>query len=486
MIINKRPKQFIFLHYTLFAFVLLTFTVCPLSQSLSETIIQTDPVLALTDEASIADIAETRINGVVNISSTKLIKTEEAMFLSPFFSDPFFRDFFGNRFYSVPKERRERSLGSGVIVSEDGLMLTNNHVVENAEEILVTLTDGRELEAEIVGTDPKSDVAVIRLKGKLRDLSPIPIGNSGELRLGDIVLAIGNPFGLGHTVTMGIVSAKGRANVGITDYEDFIQTDAAINPGNSGGALINMKGELVGINTAIISRSGGYQGIGFAIPSNMAKSVMNCLVKYGKVVRGWLGATMQDLDQNLSEAMNTKGTNGVLVSDVTEGGPADNAKIKRGDVIIRMNGEKIYSTERLRNTIATMGAGAKVKLDIMRNGREMTTSLILGELPDNFGIQTIIKRGDGVLGGMTVASLNEVVREKFQISKNVKYGVVITKIEEGSTAQRAGLRPGDIILEINRENLNSDKDFTRAYYWSKDNLLLLILRKERTFYLVLR
>jgi S1-C subfamily serine protease len=269
MNIHNQSKQFIFLHYILSTILLLTFTAWPLSRSLAKTIIQTNPAQALLGEAPIADIAEKRINSVANVSSTKVIKTEGEQFLSPFFNDPFFRNFFGNRFYSVPKERRERSLGSGVIVSDDGLMLTNNHVVENAEEILVTLKDKRELEAEVVGTDPKSDIAVIRLKGELKGLSPIPIGNSGELRLGDIVLAIGNPFGLGHTVTMGIVSAKGRANVGITDYEDFIQTDAAINPGNSGGALLNMKGELVGINTAILSRSGGYQGIGFAIPSNM-------------------------------------------------------------------------------------------------------------------------------------------------------------------------------------------------------------------------
>ena len=247
----------------------------------------------------IADIAESRISGVVNISSTKVTHTKTGQYFNPFFNDPFFREFFGHRFYGIPEERREKSLGSGVIVSEDGLVLTNNHVVENAAEILVTLSDKRELEAEIVGTDPKSDVAIIRLKGNTKDLTPVPIGNSGELRLGDIVLAIGNPFGLDHTVTMGIVSAKGRANVGITDYEDFIQTDAAINPGNSGGALINMKGELVGINTAIVSKSGGYQGIGFAIPSNMAKAVMESLVKYGKVVRGWLGVSTQDLDQDL-------------------------------------------------------------------------------------------------------------------------------------------------------------------------------------------
>ncbi|MBU1233878.1 MAG: DegQ family serine endoprotease, partial [Proteobacteria bacterium] len=406
--------------------------------------------------------------------------------MHPFFNDPFFRDFFGQRFYNIPKERRERSLGSGVIISKDGLILTNNHVVENTEEILVTLSDKRELEAEIVGTDPKSDVAVIRLKGNTEDLTPLPIGNSGELRLGDIVLAIGNPFGLDHTVTMGIVSAKGRANVGITDYEDFIQTDAAINPGNSGGALINLKGELVGINTAIVTRSGGYQGVGFAIPSNMAKAVMDSLIKHGKVVRGWLGVAIQDLDKDLSEAMGLKDINGVLVSDVTENSPAAKAKLERGDVILRVNGEKMTSTGRLRNTIAAMGAGTEVQLDLMRDGKEKTVPLTLGELPDDFGGQATLQENDGLLGGITVAPLNELTREKFEINKNVKTGVAITQVEGGSTAEQAGLRSGDVILEINRQNVNSVEDFEKVYKKSKDSLLMLIYRQNSTFYLVLR
>ncbi len=434
----------------------------------------------------IADVAEKRISGVVNISSTKVIKTQSQQMMHPFFSDPFFRDFFGQRYYSIPRERRERSLGSGVIVSKDGLVLTNNHVVENATEILVTLSDKRELEAEIVGTDPKSDVAVIRLKGDISDLQPVPIGNSGELRLGEIVLAIGNPFGLDHTVTMGIVSAKGRANVGITDYEDFIQTDAAINPGNSGGALINLKGELVGVNTAIISKSGGYQGIGFAIPSNMAKAVMGSLVKHGKVVRGWLGISIQDLDKNLAEAMGLEDTSGVLVSDISKGGPAAKNKLKRGDVILKVNGEKMTSTGRLRNTIAAMGAGARVTLTILRDGKKKNLPITLGELPDDFGGQQRLEEDDGILGGMTVAPLNDLTREKFEINKRVKKGVAITKVEPGGTAEQAGLRPGDVILEINRRNISSVADFKKAYKKSNDNLLMLIFRKNSTFYLVVR
>ncbi|HCP14213.1 MAG TPA: hypothetical protein DIT32_00245 [Peptococcaceae bacterium] len=285
---------------------------------------------------------------------------------------------------------------------------------------------------------------------------------------------------------MGIVSAKGRANVGITDYEDFIQTDAAINPGNSGGALINLKGELIGINTAIISRSGGYQGIGFAIPSNMAKAVMDSLVKHGKVVRGWLGVSIQDLDKSLAEAIGLKDTSGVLVADVTEESPAAKAKLKRGDVILRVNGETMNSSGRLRNTIAAMGAGAKVRLDIMRDGKEKTISLTLGELPDEFSGQTTLNENDGVLGGMTVAPLSDVIREKFEINEKVKKGVAITKVEPGSSAGQAGLTPGDVILEINRQDISTVEEFEKAYKKSKDNVLMLIYRKGNTLYLVLR
>ncbi|MBU0943208.1 MAG: DegQ family serine endoprotease [Proteobacteria bacterium] len=434
----------------------------------------------------IADIAESRVAGVVNISSTKLITNDTSQLMHPFFNDPFFRDFFGERFSNIPKERRQRSLGSGVIVSADGLVLTNNHVVENAEEILVTLSDKREFKAEIVGTDPKSDLAVIRLKGDIKDLTAMPIGNSGELRLGDIVLAIGNPFGLDHTVTMGIVSAKGRANVGITDYEDFIQTDAAINPGNSGGALINLKGELVGINTAIVSRSGGYQGVGFAIPSNMAQAVMDSLIKNGKVIRGWLGVIIQDLDKNLSDAMGLKNSDGVLVSDISEKSPAATAQLKRGDVILRVNDEKMTSTGKLRNTIAAMGAGAEVKLDIMRDGMEKSIHLTLGELPNDIASQTTLQDTNGVLAGMTVAPLNDLIREKFNINKNVTTGVAIIQIEAGSTAEQAGLRPGDVILEMNRQDINSVEDLETVYTQSKNALLILIYRENNTFYLVLR
>jgi serine protease Do len=440
-----------------------------------------------TDSSVIADVAEKRIHSVVNISSTKIIKTHQGQQYHPFFNDPLFQHFFGQKFFNIPRERREKSLGSGVIVSKDGLVLTNNHVVENAEEILVTLSDEREMEAEMVGTDPISDVAVLRIKGDLAGIEPIPIGDSAELRLGEIVLAMGNPFGLDHTVTMGIVSATGRANVGITDYEDFIQTDAAINPGNSGGALINLKGELVGINTAIISRSGGYQGIGFAIPSNMAHSIMNSLVKHGKVIRGWLGVSIQDLDQELATAMGLDQTSGVLVSEVVEDSPAQKVGIKRGDVIRKINGKQVNNTGQLRSTVAALGAGTKITIDYIRNKKEKTGTVVLGQLPENLADHSFFEKEYGVLSGITIAPLGDDTKSKFQIPDQVNQGVIITSIQEGSPAQMANLRPGDIILEINRMEVNSVEDFREAYKRSPTgDTLLLVYRNGRTYYLVLK
>jgi len=448
-----------------------------------------DSKSALLGTASgvIADIAEKRITSIVNISSTKVIKTQQSQQNNPLFNDPFFQHFFGQGFFNIPRERREKSLGSGVIISKDGLVLTNNHVVENAEEILITLSDEREMEAKIVGTDPKSDVAVLKLKGKLKGIKPIPIGDSTKLRLGEIVLAMGNPFGLDHTVTMGIVSAKGRANVGITDYEDFIQTDAAINPGNSGGALINLKGELVGINTAIISRSGGYQGIGFAIPSNMAQSIMNSLVKHGKVIRGWLGVSIQDMDEGLAKAMGLDQTRGVLVSEVVEDSPAQKAGIKRGDVILKINKKQINNTGQLRSTIASLSAGTKVSIQYVRNKKQKTGTVKLEQLPENLAEHSFFEKDYGALSGITIAPLNDENKSKYQIPDQVNQGVIIANIKEGSPAQMANLKSGDIILEINQIEVNSVDDFRKAYKRSPNgDTLLLIYRNGRAYYLVLK
>ncbi len=275
-----------------------------------------------------------------------------------------------------------QGLGSGVIVDKKGLVLTNNHVIENASEVIVSLSDGRKFDAEIVGTDPKSDLAVLRLEGNVKKLKPMKFGDSGRLRLGEFVLAIGNPFGLSGSVTLGIVSATGRANVGIVDYEDFIQTDAAINPGNSGGALVNMRGELVGINTAILSRSGGYQGIGFSIPSNMVRTIMDELVKNGRVRRGWLGIRIEDVTPAIAREQGMKDARGVLVRSVMDNSPAAAAGIKEGDVVLKINGKKVDSSSRLRNIVALEGVGVKTTFTIFRDGKSKDIEVKLGELPE--------------------------------------------------------------------------------------------------------
>jgi serine protease Do len=436
---------------------------------------------------SIADIAERAMPSVVNISSTKVRKIDPQS--SPFLNDPFFRHFFGPG-NEVPRERREQGLGSGVIVSADGVVLTNNHVVEQADQIKVVTSDRREFDAKVLGTDPKSDLAVIKLQGNVSGLKPAVLGDSSRMRLGDVVLAIGNPFALGQTVTMGIVSAKGRANVGIVDYEDFIQTDAAINPGNSGGALVNMEGQLVGVNTAILSRSGGYMGIGFAIPTNMAKPIMESLQKHGKVVRGWLGIAIQDLDQELIRAFKLPAnTSGVLVSDLTPGAPAERAGLKRGDVIQKVNGVAVNSTGELRNAIAAGGTGSEVKLDIVRDGSPRVISAKLGEMPAEPG-QAPQKPGSrtepGSLDGLTLETLNPVLRRKFQIGSGVSQGAVVTDVNPGSAAARAGLRPGDVVLEVNREKVDGVERFKQLYGAAKGNVLLLVHRAGNTIYVVSR
>jgi len=452
----------------------------------AEQIFQVPKVFAGVDDNTLADIAEARISSVVNISSTRLVK-QRPFGQSPLFEHPFFRDFFGQPFQGIPKERRERSLGSGVIVSKDGTILTNYHVVADAEEIVVTLTDDREFDAEVVGSDPQSDVAVIRLKESPADLEPLPFGDSSQLRMGDVVLAIGNPFGLAHTVTMGIVSATGRANVGIADYEDFIQTDAAINPGNSGGALVSLKGEFIGINTAIVSRTGGYQGIGFAIPSNMAQSVMESLIEHGKVVRGWLGVVIQDMNRDLAHAMDLDTTQGVLVSDVMADSPAQKAGVQREDLILQVNDTQVDNTGQLRNTIATLGAGTEVTLTILRDGEEKEIRLTLGERSDKEQLQAgKTETEEGLLQGLSVGPLTPLTRQQFNIPDTVTEGVVVTGVERGSAAQRYGLRPGDVILEVNRRSVGSVEAFQDAYSQSDERMLLLIQRQGATLFLTLK
>ncbi|MEW6585157.1 MAG: DegQ family serine endoprotease, partial [Nitrospirota bacterium] len=332
-------------------------------------------ILSKTSRA-MAEIVAAVKPAVVNISSTQKVKGGGMQ--SPFLDDPFFRRFFGNRPPDKPREHKRSGLGSGVIVDKNGYILTNNHVVKGADEIKVKLSDNREFTGKVIGSDPQTDLAVVKIDSD--NLPVLKLGDSDRLQIGETVLAVGNPFGLNQTVTSGIVSATGRANVGIADYEDFIQTDAAINPGNSGGALVNVSGELVGINTAIFSTSGGYQGIGFAIPSNMAKSVMESLISSGKVVRGWLGIYIQPLTKELAKQFNISDEKGALVGDVIEDSPAEKAGMQRGDIVLEFEGKKVEDPRSLRNMVAGTRPGKEVTVKLVRDGKQKTVKVKIAEL----------------------------------------------------------------------------------------------------------
>ena len=434
--------------------------------------------------ASIADVVEKVVPSVVSISSTRVTRMRQMPF-----EDPFFRFFFGPGQGGNSREQREQGLGSGVIVG-NGLVVTNNHVVDQADEVKVATYDNRQFDAKVVGSDPKTDLALLQLKGDTKGLKPIALGDSGRLRLGDVVLAIGNPFGVGQTVTMGIVSAKNRSDLGIEDYEDFIQTDAAINPGNSGGALVDMEGNLVGVNTAILSRSGGNVGIGFAIPSNMARPIVDSLMSHGKVVRGWLGVAIQPLDTDMAKALNLPENSGVLVSDVTKDTPAAKAGVRRGDVIMSVNDRKVRTTGELRNAIAGAGATQTVRLRLMREGKELMLGVALVEMPGKSPEQ-----GSDMTGGSSKAApelglqmqpLTPEWKNKLQVPAEVTQGVVITDLNPSSDAARAGMRPGDVVLEINRQRVATTADLQRLWQGSKGNILALVLRKGTTNYLVIK
>ncbi|MGC9323517.1 MAG: DegQ family serine endoprotease [Desulfomonilia bacterium] len=401
----------------------------------------------------VAEVAEKVIPSVVNISSTKTVVVQQ----SPFFSDPFFREFFGG---GIPRERVQRALGSGVIVTEDGFIVTNNHVVGGADTVEVRLSDERVFIATIVGTDPKSDVAIIKIDQK--DLPAIRIGDSTNLRIGSFVLAVGNPFGLGQTVTMGIISALGRSGLGITDYENFIQTDAAINPGNSGGALVNMEGELIGINTAILSRSGGNVGIGFAIPINVVMTIKNSIEKYGEVVRGWLGVSVQEITPKIAEALGLSTTKGALVSEVIKGSPAEKSGIVQGDVIVAIGGNTVHNTSSLRFMISELLPGTEVEVKVFRDGRKKDVRVTIGDLSKaQVPEHKVYIEDNRFLAGATVAEITPGSRETFQIDNEIE-GVLVVEVEDNSAAARTGLRPGDVILAINNTKTRNLEEFEQV------------------------
>ncbi|MGQ9571290.1 MAG: DegQ family serine endoprotease [Thermodesulfovibrionales bacterium] len=441
---------------------------------------ETIDILSKTGQA-IAEIVEEVKPAIVNISTTRIIKTQRTV--DPFFNDPFLRRFFGDEWpFRLPKERKTMSLGSGVIVDERGYILTSNHVIQGADEIKVTLSDKREFKGKVIGSDAMTDIAVIKIDAD--HIQTIKMGDSDKLRVGETVLAIGSPYGLAGTVTMGIVSAVGRANVGIADYEDFIQTDAAINPGNSGGALVNVKGELVGINTAIFSTTGGYQGIGFAVPSNMANAVMDSLIKKGKVIRGWFGVTIQNMTPELARQFNLKDEKGVIVADVVEGSPAEKADIQRGDVIIEYEGKKVEEPYQLRNMVANTSPGEEVTIKLIRENRTITKRVTISELPAEMQQAS---RGDynNLLRGVTVQNITPEISEKLNLPKRLK-GVVISNIDEDSPASMV-LEKGDVIQEINRQKITSIKTYENVVSRLKPNedILLCIFRNGSSIYVTL-
>lgn len=411
---------------------------------------------------SYADVVEPVQKAVVSVYSTKIVRERLRV------ADPFLRQFFGDQ----QRERKEEGLGSGVIVSTNGYILTNNHVVAGADELKVSLTDGRELVAKVIGTDEKTDVAVIKIDAE--NLPVVTLADSDKLRVGDVVFAVGNPLGVGQTVTMGIVSATGRTNVGILTndqiggYENFIQTDASINQGNSGGALVDAKGRLVGINSAILSSgAGGNIGIGFAVPTNLASSILNSLIATGKVQRGYLGVESQNLDPKLAESLGLPAeTKGVAISNVVKGSPAEKAGVKRSDVIVKVGGKPVDSQFALRLLVAQQVPGTEVNVTVLREGKEKIFKVKLGSLDEQVGA------ADELIPGVTVKALDDELRNQFRIGRQVENGVVITEIAENSSYAGV-LVPGLVIEEINRRPVN---DAASAKAAIKPGLNVLIVQ----------
>lgn len=418
---------------------------------------------------------------VVSITSSKVVKVPG--FRNPFSNDPFFRQFFGNQFGSAPREERERGVGSGVIVNPDGYILTNNHVVEGASDIKVHLSDKRDFSAKVIGTDPKTDIAVLKVNAS--SLPALAFGDSSKLQVGDIVFAIGDPFEVGETVTMGIVSATGRGNLGIEGpqaYEDFIQTDAAINPGNSGGALIDLHGDLVGINTAILTGGGGgNQGIGFAIPVNMAHHVMNQILEHGRVIRGYLGIFITPLTPEVAKHFGLSQGGGALVDDVSSDGPAAKAGIKRGDVILAVNGEPVQDNNDLRNRISQTAPGTTVKLKVFRDGSARDISVPLGELPEKTEKTARVVQEGSPLEGVEVDELTPDIAEQLDLPRSTR-GVVVTSVDASSPAAGT-LQRGDVIQEVNHKPVANVREYERVVEAAgKQSVLLLVNRGGITTY----
>ncbi len=439
------------------------------------------------DVLGLGRVAELAMPAVVSVASTH---AAEAQVPNLPFDDPFFRRFFGPGMgppFSSPHgggaPRTEHGLGSGVLVAGN-VILTNAQVVEGAKTLVVTTQDRRSLDVELAGADPKSDLAVLRIKGDTNGLKFLEFADSDSARLGQVVLAVGNPFGVGETITMGIVSAKGRADLGIADYEDFIQTDAAINPGNSGGALVDLDGRLLGIPTAILSRSGGYMGVGFAIPSNMARPIMQSLLETGQVARSYLGVTIQDVDQDLAQALGLKNVAGVLISDVVAGGPSAKAGLQRGDVVLSIDGKPMNSSGQLRNTVATAGVGKEVEAELWRNGETRKIKVTLAAMPaerQSAGPSATSPSAPTQFG-VTLTPLDGTARRQLTLPDSIKNGVLVKDVEPGSKAFEAGIRPGDVIVEVGGSPVTTAEQLTQLWQKSAGSVPILLFRDGHTLY----
>lgn len=419
----------------------------------------------------IADIAESALPSVVSIQSTSMGRARGE------------RD----RFDLFGPMGPQRGAGSGVIVQADGLILTNNHVIEGADSLRVSLSDGREFEAEVVGRDPASDLGILRLLGDHvpTNLPTMSLADSDGVRLGQVVLAVGNPFGLSGTVTMGIVSATGRGGRGLVDYGDFIQTDAAINPGNSGGALVDLEGRLIGINTAIMSRSGGYNGVGFAIPSNLVGDVMGSILEHGHMVRGWLGVSIQDVNEDIARAFGADVADGALIADVMPDTPAARAGLISGDIVVAVDDQSVGNAEQFKNVIALRGVRA-VKLSVVRDGRPRVIKAYLEQKSEETAASTDLAEPvvDGPLAGVKLVPLDATNAERFGASTNIS-GVVVAEVSAMSGARRAGLAPGDVIVSVNREPVHSLKDVA-ALLANEGPALLQVVRGDQSTFLLVR
>jgi serine protease Do len=418
---------------------------------------------------------------VVNISNSRVVKSGEGGESQGL--DPFFRQFFGNdNRFNVPKERVEKSLGSGVIVSPEGYILTNAHVVDGAKEVTVTLADKREMKGRVVGSDPRADIAVVKIEGS--NFPSLTLADSDKVQVGDIVLAVGDPFGVGETVTNGIVSAMGRSGLGIEEVENFIQTDAPINPGNSGGALVDDEGHLIGINTAIVGNSGGSQGVGFAVPINMARHEMDQLISHGKVERGYLGILPQNLTPSLAKAFGTSQTQGAVIGEVTPNSPAARAGLKQGDIVVGVNGQPVNDANELRLKIGMLDPNTNVTLKVLRDGRSQDFAVTLGEFPSKEEQASVT--GENPEGGLgvSVESLTPETASELKLPASTK-GVLVDQVKAGSRADEAGLERGDVIQQVNHQTVTSAQEFSQMVRNAKKDspVLLLVSRHGDTMFL---